>query len=101
MAPSTPAGVLKDMYSPTRMEPLDSDGNPIFPRRAIQPIAFLSRTLLAAEQLYWPTETEVLGFIWTKKTPHYSVDKAILLRITARLSTNPTGLAKLPYYTLT
>ena len=31
----------------------------------MQPIAYLSRILNDAEKQYWPTEMEVLGFVWT------------------------------------
>ncbi|GAW26152.1 hypothetical protein SAMD00023353_2201730 [Rosellinia necatrix] len=42
------------------------------PSTAIQPIAFLSRTLANAEKNYWPTEMEVLGFVWAlRKTQHW------------------------------
>ncbi|RYC55019.1 hypothetical protein CHU98_g11190 [Xylaria longipes] len=42
------------------------------PRTAIQPIAFLSRLLAHAEKRYWPTEMEVLGFVWAlRKTRHW------------------------------
>ncbi|KAI3540896.1 hypothetical protein CABS03_02268 [Colletotrichum abscissum] len=44
---------------------------PYPPRTAIQPIAFLSRTLNDAEKRYWSTELEMCGCVWTiSKTAH-------------------------------
>ena len=52
---------------------LDEDGavTTYPPRTAIRPIAFLSRILSNDEKKYWPTEMEVLGFVWTVKKAHH------------------------------
>ena len=42
------------------------------PRTAVQPIAFCSRILATREKRYWPTEMEVLGYVWMlKKCMHW------------------------------
>jgi hypothetical protein len=42
------------------------------PRTAVQPIAFLSRTLSDAERTYWSSEMEILGFVWVlRKCRHW------------------------------
>lgn len=38
---------------------------------SIQPILYLSRLFIAAEKNYWPTELEIVGFVWVvKKVKH-------------------------------
>ncbi|KGQ08839.1 Transposon Ty3-I Gag-Pol polyprotein [Beauveria bassiana D1-5] len=42
------------------------------PRAAVQPVAFLSRTLSDEEKRYWATEMEVSGYIWAlRKLQHF------------------------------
>ncbi|KAM3502940.1 hypothetical protein MY11210_008903 [Beauveria gryllotalpidicola] len=41
------------------------------PVTAIEPVAFLSRTLADVEKKYWVTEMEICGYVWAvRKTQH-------------------------------
>ncbi len=42
----------------------------------IQPILFLSRLLTAAERNYWPTELEIVGFMWVIKKLRHLVESS-------------------------
>lgn len=43
---------------------------------SIQPIMFLSRLLIAAENYYWPTELKIAGFVWVIKKLRHLVESS-------------------------
>ncbi|EAQ91761.1 hypothetical protein CHGG_03696 [Chaetomium globosum CBS 148.51] len=61
-------GIGAEVYhiEPAALQKVTKDGLIVKypPRTAIQPLAYLSRTLSLAERDYWPTEMEVLGLVW-------------------------------------
>ena len=56
------------------------EGTPIdrWPQRtSVQPIIFLSRLLLLAEQNYWPTKLEIAGFVWAIKKVKHMIESSL------------------------
>lgn len=45
-------------------------------RTAVEPIMFISRLLTTAEAVYWPTELEIAGFVWTLKKIRHLVESS-------------------------